>query len=640
MAVDIAAILTANIDDFKAKMAEAGVSMKTMTDSGTSNIKKLSTIGKGLAMGLGVAIVGLGTAAVDFGDKLELSQGQLQTSLKAAGISWDSVSKSVKATGDAAIKYGFTQAQIDAALTQGVISTRSYTDAHKNLSIAVELAAARHVDLTTAMTAVDKAAQGNTRALMQLGISLPVVATSALKVKEAQDKLTAAQLAAYSFLQTYPDAVDNTSKHHAAYEQKVDAVAVAHQKLSAQQSAGTQILDALSQRLSGQASAAADTFQGKLAAMKAQGENVAAQIGLKLIPVLERMMTIISGAVTWLDKHRAAAEALAIVIGGVLVGAIVLFVGTTIAEMTLLSGVLLGIPILIGLLVVGIMYLATHWHQVWSDIKQWTDDAISFIRDHFFLIMAIPMVGWMIDLAAHWQAIWAVMKTVIQDAWSVIYSIFNFIKTNGIDMISLAITVMRGIWTTAWQLISSAISVARSVISDVTASIEFAIAAIAAVIHALQTTWDAVWGALAGAVSRMWGTVSGIFGDITNGVSKVTGAIGHLAGSLGSLPSNALNFATFGLLAGGGPAQANMPYIVGEEGPELFIPSASGLVMPTGSFGPGTGAGSTVAIAGGGSGSLTVNFNIDGQTLYSKTWPSLQTILLQNKRSLVTLGLA
>ena len=53
---------------------------------------------------------------------------------------------------------------------------------------------------------------------------------------------------------------------------------------------------------------------------------------------------------------------------------------------------------------------------------------------------------------------------------------------------------------------------------------------------------------------------------------------------------------------------------------------------------PLTGLGSAAGGAGGGD--LTVNFNIDGTTLYSKTWPALQTVLLQNKRAIVELGLA
>ena len=35
-------------------------------------------------------------------------------------------------------------------------------------------------------------------------------------------------------------------------------------------------------------------------------------------------------------------------------------------------------------------------------------------------------------------------------------------------------------------------------------------------------------------------------------------------------------------LAAGGPATAGSPYLVGERGPELFVPGASGTVLPNG----------------------------------------------------------
>ena len=58
-------------------------------------------------------------------------------------------------------------------------------------------------------------------------------------------------------------------------------------------------------------------------------------------------------------------------------------------------------------------------------------------------------------------------------------------------------------------------------------------------------------------------------------------------------------------LASGGPAKAGQPYIVGEEGPELFIPRNSGTVVPNDE---------TMAMAGGqgfGMSAPTVNYNIN-----------------------------
>lgn len=62
--------------------------------------------------------------------------------------------------------------------------------------------------------------------------------------------------------------------------------------------------------------------------------------------------------------------------------------------------------------------------------------------------------------------------------------------------------------------------------------------------------------------------------------------------------------AMFGL-AKGGPANAGQPYIIGEEGPEVFVPKTNGTVLPN-SVLQGGGAGQGMAIGGG----TTVNYNI------------------------------
>jgi len=55
-----------------------------------------------------------------------------------------------------------------------------------------------------------------------------------------------------------------------------------------------------------------------------------------------------------------------------------------------------------------------------------------------------------------------------------------------------------------------------------------------------------------------------------------------------------------GMRAEGGPVNAGGAYMVGEKGPELFVPRSSGSIVPNGAMGS----------SGGGSGGVTVNYNI------------------------------
>jgi len=94
--------------------------------------------------------------------------------------------------------------------------------------------------------------------------------------------------------------------------------------------------------------------------------------------------------------------------------------------------------------------------------------------------------------------------------------------------------------------------------------------------------------AITGAIQAMQDAESGTYGTLMS-----------IAGILGGLGSIVGGFAALGKRAAGGPVSANRPYVVGELGPELIIPGASGTVIPndkiafTGGSGISTEAGSS-----------------------------------------------
>jgi Phage tail lysozyme len=59
-----------------------------------------------------------------------------------------------------------------------------------------------------------------------------------------------------------------------------------------------------------------------------------------------------------------------------------------------------------------------------------------------------------------------------------------------------------------------------------------------------------------------------------------TGTMGLGNGAVGSFVKTITSLLAGKFLAGGGPADGNTPYIVGEQGPELFVPKTDGVVVP------------------------------------------------------------
>jgi hypothetical protein len=103
-------------------------------------------------------------------------------------------------------------------------------------------------------------------------------------------------------------------------------------------------------------------------------------------------------------------------------------------------------------------------------------------------------------------------------------------------------------------------------------------------------------------VASVISTVIGLFANLVNIINKAVNAIKTVASigaSIGGAIGGALGFG--GGRAMGGPVSSGTAYVVGERGPELFVPGSSGSIVPNGG-----GRGNTI--------NLTVNGAIDSES--------------------------
>ena len=108
----------------------------------------------------------------------------------------------------------------------------------------------------------------------------------------------------------------------------------------------------------------------------------------------------------------------------------------------------------------------------------------------------------------------------------------------------------------------------------------------------LEKTEGTVMGMFGlGASKKADGSSSNPFHVIMAGVAGAAGSVGgsvasgssSMLGSLGGMLKGVVPF-----LAGGGDVDAGHPAVIGEQGPELFVPRVSGKVVSNGKFGGGT----------------------------------------------------
>jgi hypothetical protein len=441
MAMDTFVELKATISQFQAKMAEARSEMDKTTAKGNEAGSKMGILAAGLAAGVGVAAVSVAKFSIDAANNAEDARAKLDQALKDSGHSFEQFAGPIGQAESHMEHFGYTNAQTMDAL--GVLTT-ALGDPNKalhDLGTAADLAAYKHVDLSTAAVGVAKAEEGNLRALKQMGIDLPVVASSSEKVKVAQDNVAKATAAANAFLATHHDALTAGTKDHAAYEKALGKVTTAQSKFQDVSTAGGQIMDALNQKIGGQGSAAADTLTGKTKELHAKMTDLGQALGEKLIPILTTLVDKVTSLVGWFQKHKDASIALGVALG-ILSIALAAYaaslIAAGIAELFALWPIFV-IALAVAALVLGIVELKAHWNDVWSFIKQKADDAAGGVKS--------ALDG----LKTAWNDVWAALGTAVKWIWeNVIKPVVDAVKqgakdvASGVDDIKKSISQLPG----------------------------------------------------------------------------------------------------------------------------------------------------------------------------------------------------
>ena len=231
-------------------------------------------------------------------------------------------------------------------------------------------------------------------------------------------------------------------------------------------------------KIHGTAAAQAHTFGGELASLKVHVLNAAEGFGAGLGPALTKAGPLIMGVGAILESNLiptlvstgaqfvgtgimavstfGSMAAGAIADGASMVASITATAAAWIAENAAMAAAsvaafvaenaaTLGIGAAIVGLVAGIVWVATHWKQVWGDIKQWAEDGYNFIKDHLVLITAVfaPFLLPIVEVAKHWGEIWQGIQDAVTAVWQVIAPILHGIG-DAVGAITKGISAVTG----------------------------------------------------------------------------------------------------------------------------------------------------------------------------------------------------
>lgn len=330
----------------------------TAVDTITEHAKGIGTA----LLGAGAAVTGVGAGLSAFGSKDQAAQQQLQTAIEATGGSYDDYAAQIEAAIGHQEAFGHTADETQTALQTLTQATHDPARALELLATASDLAAAKHEDLGTAAGQVGKVYNGSGKILKEFGITLD----------KSKDKTVAAH-----------DATDQLGK-----------------------------------MLAGQASAGADTFKGKMDAIKATVEDQVAVFGQKWGPTIQT----VGLAMTGLGATITIATG---IIGGM---------SKAYDTLAISEGIALGPMVLLILafllIIATIVILYAKWDEFWNWAAHlpWYAKialAIALISNPVVdLILVVSL------LAVYWSDIWGGIAKVVSWVWNnILHPAFNDIAT-------------------------------------------------------------------------------------------------------------------------------------------------------------------------------------------------------------------
>lgn len=335
------------------------------------------------------------------------------------------------------------------------------------------------------------------------------------------------------------------------------------------------ILAELSKEFGGSALAARNA-SGPFVDIKNDMDELSELIGGELIVYVNQLggmlQDLLFPVIEWIKENPKLATTIGLVVAGLsafvaVAGLIGLALPVLMTGFAVLTGPIGLVILAIGALVAAGVYLWKNWDEIKAKANAiWT--AIVDRVKGFVQAVTDTITGWGKSLLALWNKLMDGLHMTTKDGISLVLGIF-------LGFPNMVVQALSGLAGMLYETARAAMTSFLQGVTEVGAAI--------------------------------LNKVSNIASGIKNSISDALSFVGRKVSEAGS--------ATFNLVAGaramGGPVSQGQAYLVGERGPELFVPGANGTIIPNAQ--PMRFAG--VGGAAGGGGGVSVMFDFRGSTL-------------------------
>lgn len=602
----------------------------------------------GVPVAIAGAVVAI--AAV-MGEKLEMAQKQLEVTLKAGGQDWEAWKDKVKAAGDQMSKFGYTQDQVDGSIRKVYMVTGSMTDAIQSQGVIADIAASRHIDLASATQQYDKALVGGAKQLKEMGIVMATGTTQVQAMSQAQKilasqvesaggmakfaalhhislaeatklvaqasgpatgaaadlakhnltaasaatLLTAAQSGNSAALKTLgkdhlslaqlQNLVTQSSQGNIAAFNKLGIDVIPKSNTAAQNFAETNRL--LESRMGGQAQAVAESFGGKIAALRAKFTDVAMEMGTRVMPYLGRLIDMIIAAIPvverWVGKFAEFIKpAVGVFLKGIgdIIHVLVakymrpfeLAIGAIVGAWVILDAVMainpfvaltIAIIFIIGLIdkyhkqivagLVGALHeVENAWHTGWNAVKNFFvsiwDSILNFMKrwGEYFLVL-FGVAGFIALAVINIIKYHRQIENFIVGTWNAIWKFLVGILNDITGLAKREVQGWQNIWNTGWRwihdffiwILNAIEGVLRDALGWISNTTDNSL-------KFVRNLWSNSWTGIKNLASAAWGWLKNgfhtFFGWLENAWTGAVGVVKTIWNGIKKIASDPVNF--------------------------------------------------------------------------------------------------
>ena len=255
---------------------------------------------------------------------------------------------------------------------------------------------------------------------------------------------------------------------------------------------------------------------------------------------------------------------------------------------------------------------------LWSEISSWWNSTIgpwfSNVWNHitnWFNTARNNLSGWYQNgrnnVTNFFSGVWNSATSSLSNLWNNITGWFSNARNNLSNWFTNGRNNVTNFFTNIWNTATAKVNDIKNTITNTVNNAWNSVSNIFNnVVNNVSNIFSNIWNNISNTMNNIYNTVWNAVNGVQNAIDNILGGIRNAWDSVSNFASNAWNTATSwfgGWFAEGGAITTGKAYIVGEQGPELFVPHSNGYIVDNES--------TMDMLSGGGDREIVININGD-----------------------------